>query len=214
MLEDVGQRLLHDPVRREVDARGQAVQVPDGLQFDRDAGRPHLGHQVVQPAQTRLRRDRAVVPAGEQAEQPAHLGQPLAARVLDGRQRGTGGVGVGVDGPLAGLGLDDDDAHAVRDEVVQLAGDAGAFVGDRLRRVRRPVLLGVLGPAARSAVSRRRERIQRPRPQMPARTNQAGTTSSTGSPARSFGTSPDRTTTAVTTRPTSAARRSAWAPTA
>ena len=64
------------------------------------------------------------------------------------------------------------------------------------------------------AVSCRRCRIQRPRPHVPARTNQAGSTSSTGSPAASFGMSTVSTMAATAAAPTRASRSPACAATA
>jgi hypothetical protein len=43
---------------------------------------------------------------------------------------------------LAGLGLDDDDPHAVGHQVVQLAGDPGTLLGHRPGGLRSTVLLG------------------------------------------------------------------------
>ena len=49
------------------------------------------------------------------------------------------------DQPLPGLGLDDHHADAVRDDVVQFAGDPPAFGGDRRARLLFPLLLGPRG---------------------------------------------------------------------
>ena len=68
------------------------------------------------------------------AEHPAHLVQGLPAGRLDGPQSVTRVRGLGVDDVLAVACLDRDDAHAVRDHVVQLPRDAQPLLGDRLAR--------------------------------------------------------------------------------
>ena len=75
----------------------------------------------------------------------AELGDGLLTGVLDGAQRLARGLRVAVEQVLGGAGLDHHDADAVRDDVVQLAGDPGALRGDG---VPDPRLL-VLGQPAR-----------------------------------------------------------------
>jgi hypothetical protein len=65
----------------------------------------------------------------QHTEQPAHLGQGLPSGGLDLGQHGPGLVPRLVDHEVPVPGLNGDHAHAVRDDVVQLARDPEAFLG-------------------------------------------------------------------------------------
>ena len=93
-------------------------------------------------AQRRLRRERQLlVLAAQHAEQPADLGQRLAAAGLDGleRLRRAGRVALGE--PPRARRLHDHRAQRVRDDVVQLAGDPRALLARRRRGAARAVAL-------------------------------------------------------------------------
>ena len=66
----------------------------------------------------------------QHAEHAADLGQRRAARVRDGFERLLRLGRIGVDHVRADAGLHRDDAHRVRDHVVQLLGDVQPLVGD------------------------------------------------------------------------------------
>ena len=74
----------------------------------------------------------AVVLAPQHAQQPARLDQRLAPGLLDRGERLAGRVLLGTQGVALGAGLDDHDADVVGHEVVQLARDPCALLGDRL----------------------------------------------------------------------------------
>ena len=95
VLEHVGQRLLHDPVGGEVDARragaGRRRSPPTSTgtpaartRASRSSSSRRLGCGATEPSSA----------VGEQVQQPAHLGQPLPAGRLDGAERAAGGVRV------------------------------------------------------------------------------------------------------------------------
>jgi hypothetical protein len=144
VLERVGQRLLDDPVRREVDAGGHGPSLAEHAHLDRQPGRARAFDQGVELGQRRLRRKRArlALAAVQQAEQAAHLDQRGAARVLDLRGGLRGAVGIAVDDPPRAAGLDDHHRDAVRDDVVHLARDPPALLGHRPLRVGLVRLLG------------------------------------------------------------------------
>ncbi len=80
----------------------------------------------------------------EGAEHAPEPGERLPAGVLDDTEGPAGALRLGVDDAFGGPGLDRDDADAVRDHVVQLAGDPQPFGRHRLLRDPGAHLLGVL----------------------------------------------------------------------
>jgi hypothetical protein len=133
MLADVGEPLLDDPVRRQVEACRKRALMPLDRARDGEAGATGLIEQRRQQAKAGLgRRVLAACRVAQEPEQPAQLVQCLAARLSDRGERARGRLGVARSEALAGAGLHDHDAHAVRDHVVQLARDAIAFGGDGL----------------------------------------------------------------------------------
>ena len=70
----------------------------------------------------------------QQAEQPAHLAERLLAGVLDDVERVARLVELVVEHAPAAARLQDDDADRVGDDVVQLARDPRALLGDGLVR--------------------------------------------------------------------------------
>ncbi len=67
----------------------------------------------------------------QDAEHPAHVGQRLASGRFDGGERPSGPPPAVVERAQRRAGLDDDDAHVVGDDVVELARDPLALLGDR-----------------------------------------------------------------------------------
>ena len=128
MRADVGERLLHDPVRRERQPAGQGLDSALHLVADARAGLAGLGHQLCYVGHGGSRGERRRLRTGAQdPEQAAHLRQGLTAGAADlgqglARLRGCGIKSVG-----APVGLRHHDAEVVRDHVVQLAGDTGAL---------------------------------------------------------------------------------------
>ncbi len=102
---------------------------PGGRQvgLDPGAGRPRLVDEVAYVVEPGLRRHPGVAVA-EQAEQPAHLGERLAAGGRDRLERADRDVGVLGGGVAGAVGLDHDHRQPVGDHVVHLARDARALV--------------------------------------------------------------------------------------
>ena len=119
---------------------------------------------------------------------------------------------VGVEHPARCLGLEHDDGERVRDEVVQLASDPGPFSATAARAASSCSRARASARAPSSTISRRRWAIHRPSPQVPARMNQPGSTSSTGSPSWRRGTSTASTAAARTASPTPVATGPAYRP--
>ena len=85
VLDDVRQRLLHDPVGGQVDALRQRPRLALDGQLDADAGGAGALEQLVELAEPRLRRElgRVVLAAAQQLQRAVHLGHRLAAEVGD-----------------------------------------------------------------------------------------------------------------------------------
>jgi hypothetical protein len=122
---------------------------------------------VVEVAQARLRGERELlVLAAQEAEQPPHLHQRLLATGLDRAQR-LGDAGLADLELLGRLGLDDDDADAVGDDVVQLARDARSLLGHGLARLGLALALDAHGVGLEVVGRAWRLRIPRPANQLP-----------------------------------------------
>ena len=123
----VGDGLADHPVDRGRHLGGQLVESvevqPDG-QPDRGAAGGE-GSEVIDRGR---RRQRAVLPAAEGADQPAHRTERLPAGGFDVYERLPGLVRLIRPHLLGGLGLHDDPGDVVRDDVVQLAGDRQPLV--------------------------------------------------------------------------------------
>ena len=123
--DDVGQRLLHDPERCQIDARRERPTLAVHFQRDPDAGRGGAGHEVVKAVQARRRRPgRLLAGAAQHAEHRADLAQGVGARLVDRRQRDPRLLGLLVHQMQGDAGLDVDQRDVVRQHVVELLGDA------------------------------------------------------------------------------------------
>ena len=133
VLERVRERLLDHAVRGQVGSRRQFPWSARTDDLGREAGGPHRLDQRAELGESWLRcgrRPLAVV--GEHADQPSHLGEPRAARLLHLADRRLRRQRIAVDDGPRGAGLHHHDADRVGDDVVQLAGDPGAFPRDGL----------------------------------------------------------------------------------
>ena len=125
----VGQALLDDAVGGEVHAGGELDRLALDLQVGLQARVVRAVEQGVEVGERGLGRERGLLlGAAQHAEQPAHLHQRGAAGLLDGGEGVARGLAVVVDHAARGAGLDDHEAHGVRDHVVELARDAGALL--------------------------------------------------------------------------------------
>ena len=144
MLDHVRERFLDHAEHRQVESWRQLVGQLADAQIDRQPGRGQPVDQRVQLGQTRLRlelggRGAARCPRvlarrlrrAEQSEKVTELGHRRASARLYGQHRRPGLAGrLGQDLP-GRAGLHDHDTDAVRDDVVELAGDPGAFELER-----------------------------------------------------------------------------------
>ena len=84
VLQRIGQRLLDDPERRQVDADGSCGSPTTSNSTSRPASRTWaISSEVGDP---RLRREEVGGVGAQDAEQPAHVGQGTPPDVLDGQQ--------------------------------------------------------------------------------------------------------------------------------
>ena len=128
VLQGVGERLLDDAIRGDVEGVGEGRRPPLDVNPDVEARGPALGGELSELGEARLGCQRHPVPLlVEDADDGPHLRERLAAAGLDGRQDGSGAPGVALGELLAGAGLDGDGADMVGDDVVQLPGDARAL---------------------------------------------------------------------------------------
>ncbi|MCO5594547.1 hypothetical protein L7F22_048579 [Adiantum nelumboides] len=129
VLDDVGQRLLHDPVDGQAGTGRELPRGADGPQVDRQpAGADLLDERGdVTGAGLRTRRVGVgvVVRTGvaQHRQQAADVGQRGPARRRDAGEHLDGLRRVALRGELAAVGLGDDPGQRVRDDVVHLAGD-------------------------------------------------------------------------------------------
>ena len=176
VLERVRQRLLHDPVGGEVDAGRQRPRLALDRELDGQADAAHLLDQRVELCKAGLRPERGLaVGAAQQAEHAPKLAERLAPRARDRDEGLARTVGIVLEQRLARLGLHHHRADAVRHDVVQLARQPGALVGDRralsclLLACERSRAGGSGGarsfphPRRRRSGPRRRRRLRRPR---------------------------------------------------
>ena len=133
VLERVGQRLLDDPVRGEVDARrGSGAGV--ALDAQRRRGSPAArarADQRVERRQRRLRRASARRPSGRAARRAGGASRASAARPVRSIRSAASSARAGSRSRIAprAAGLDDHHAHRVGDDVVHLARDPAPLLG-------------------------------------------------------------------------------------
>ena len=158
MLQRVRERLLDDPVRRELDTGIE----PPRLPLDRELhGQPRRSHgldqgtQLVEPRHRRqcgglgvalVRAGRGGRAAAEDTEHSPHVAQGQSTRRVDRIDRLACVRRSKLERPTRGTGLDDDDAHVMGHDVMELAGDPFAFVRDRQARLCLPIRLGASRP--------------------------------------------------------------------
>ncbi len=132
VLERVGQPLLDDAVRGEVDRARERERLALDVEPDGQAGSADLVRERLEPVEPGLRRELDLVPVlAHGLEEAAHLDERGAAGLLDALERLA--VLIELGGKLVPYrsGLEDHDADRVGDDVVQLARDPGALLGHR-----------------------------------------------------------------------------------
>lgn len=142
MLERIRECLLDDAVHGELEARRQRAWVVLHRELDGEPCLTHPRRQGGQVAEARLGRDRElVVVAPQDAEQPAHLVERLAAFVFHGQQRVPDRFLPVVEHLAGRPSLEHHHAHVVRHHVVELARDPPPLRGNRLTRLRLSLVL-------------------------------------------------------------------------
>ena len=128
---------------------GSFVGSPSSAQRRVEPGLARLLDELVDVLEARLRdeRRRLLGPA-QHADEAAHLGERGAAGLLDGLQRLALALLVLAQQPPHRRGLHRHHAHGVADDVVQLARDAGALLGDGRARLDLSLELESLGALA------------------------------------------------------------------
>ena len=134
VLAHVGERLLHDPVRRHLRGHVQRVQLTLRPQLHLDAEGASLVHQLHEASEGGLRVDGLLLVLAQQPDEAVQVGDRATASVL-----GLGECGAlpseMVGQPAADSScLQHHDAHGVGDRVVHLPGDAVTLCPDGLLR--------------------------------------------------------------------------------
>ena len=131
----IRQRLLDDPVRGQVDAQREPPDIPAPRDADIGSRRPRLVDQIVEVAEPGLGRPVGLAAGvfAKHAEQPAGLGERLARRRGDRFEPAAGVARELGRGQPRSLALDRDHRQVVRDDVVQLPGDARTLFHHRSR---------------------------------------------------------------------------------
>ena len=83
VLERVGERLLHDPIGRQLDPDRQLAALPFQVQLDRQAGIRDASHERRQITEPRLWLQRVGGVAAKHSDETTHLGERAAPDVLD-----------------------------------------------------------------------------------------------------------------------------------
>ena len=143
VLDRVRQPFLDEAVRRQVDACRKLDRVALDAQVDRQSRLARLRDELVHVLEARLRRERRrLLRPPEHADEAAHLGERLAARLLDHLQRLALALLLGLEqAPHAGR-LHRHHADTVADDVVELARDPRALLGDGRARLLLALALG------------------------------------------------------------------------
>jgi hypothetical protein len=147
MLVRVGQRLLRDPVRRQVGHHRQLPRLAELTELHRKTGRRETGQQVGQPGEAGRRLGVVrLVRAAQHAHHRLNLGEHAVRRLPDVVQGGRHLIGPAVEDVGGRAGLHVDHRDVVRHHVVQLAGDAQPLLGDPAAGLLLAAVLGAVGP--------------------------------------------------------------------
>ena len=158
----VGQRLLHDPVRRQLHPAGQFLGAVVPAHRHPQADRPDGVGQGVELREAGLRTVRVgAVVGGQGVQHGPQFGERGPGGRADRTERGPGPLRLLVEDVLGGRGLHRDDRHVVGHHVVQFAGDPLPLPGEHLPLpVPPPVRASPLQLAERPAEAHRGHREQ------------------------------------------------------
>ena len=126
----VRQRFLDDAVRGDVDRRRHRRRPRIAVEVDRDAGATRVVDQGAELLQPWRRRQRNLLVVAQHSDGHPQLVERLLAELLDRGQRRRGLLGMALEHVQGGTRLHVDRGDAVGDHVVEVAGDAQAFLGD------------------------------------------------------------------------------------
>ena len=149
VLDRVRQALLHESIGRQVDPRRQHGRRPLEQQLRVEPRLARLRDELVDVLEARLWDEgRRLLRSPQHADEPAHLGQRGPARLLDGLQRLALALLVLTEESAHGGRLNRHDADGVADDVVQLARDTCALLGNGGARLYLSFQLESLGALA------------------------------------------------------------------
>ena len=127
----IGERLLRDADRGQLDLRLEIGRRLRHAELDLEAGLADPRRDRPEVGQRRFGREVGGVAVGpEHPHRAPHRGERLLRRLGDPPDALGGDLGPGLPHPVSGLRPDDDGSQVVGDDVVQLARDAGALLGD------------------------------------------------------------------------------------
>ena len=129
MPERIGEALLHDAVDRERGGIRQLNRTPVAVPLDLESRVTKPAHERVEVVHSRLRPGLLVVP--QFTEQHPHVGERAASRRRDVLERLDDRCRHVLGAVARPVGLRDHDRERVGDDVVNVAGDAVAFLLER-----------------------------------------------------------------------------------
>ena len=118
----VGECLLHDPVRGELDSGRKRVGGAS-LEVHLETSGAHAVDELVEVRKARRRHPRHIDCVAQHVERGAQLAQRVVARFLDRRERWSRLIGMLVEEMQGDAGLDVDQRDVVREHVVQLLSE-------------------------------------------------------------------------------------------
>ena len=123
VLERVGQRLLDDPIDRQIDPGLQSALLAVYLEGDWKSCCTHLLDERPQFGSARLRRELESLAFAEHPEKTRHLPERLPPRPLDRHQLVACPRGFGVEHSVGRLRVQHHHRHGMRDHVVKVSRD-------------------------------------------------------------------------------------------
>jgi hypothetical protein len=142
---------------------GERPRVTLDREVDRELALGHLRDQVLELGEAGLRAE-VVSLAGtaQEPEEPMELGDRLPTGRLDRAEHADGLLGMAVQYPPCGSGLDSHHAHVMGNDVVQLTGDPHALLEHRPAGLLLPLALELGRPFRQLPLPPRNERMATP----------------------------------------------------
>src|SRR2546422_2488914 len=129
MPDHVGERLLDDPVGRQVDARREVARLAGNIEADFNAGRRRARNDTLELGQSGRWRSRLrAIALTQQAERRAQLLECFLAGLVDRDESAPGLVRIAIEQVSPDTGLDADHRDPMGQDIVQLARDSNALL--------------------------------------------------------------------------------------